>query len=95
MTESQIENYLKQEIEKLNGLCLKFVSPGNKGVPDRIIILPNGNVVFAELKNGKQGRLSALQVRMQAVLKRLKCRTYVLTTKTEVDKLIAELRVEL
>lgn len=95
MRESQIENYLKREIEKLNGLCLKFVSPGNKGVPDRIIILPNGQIIFAELKSGNQGRLSALQVRMQTVLKNLKCRTYVLTTRSEIDKLIAELREEL
>ncbi len=95
MRESQIENYLKLEIEKLGGLCLKFVSPGNKGVPDRLLILPEGKVIFAELKNGNKGRLSALQVRMQTVLKNLKCRTYVLTTKPEVDKLIAELREEL
>ncbi len=92
MRESQIENYLKREIEKLGGLCLKFVSPGNKGVPDRLLILPGGKVIFAELKNGNKGRLSALQVRMQTVLKNLKFRTYVLKTKPEVDKLIAELR---
>lgn len=95
MRESQIENYLKREIEKLGGLCLKFVSPGNKGVPDRLLILPGGKVIFAELKNGNKGRLSALQVRMQTVLKSLQCRTYVLTAKPEVDKLIAELREEL
>ncbi|WP_312506922.1 VRR-NUC domain-containing protein [Lysinibacillus sp.] len=95
MRESQIENYLKREIEKLGGQCLKFVSPGNKGVPDRLLILPGGKVIFAELKNGNKGRLSALQVRMQTVLKSLKCRTYVLTTKPEVDKLITELREEL
>ncbi|MGE7092550.1 VRR-NUC domain-containing protein [Lysinibacillus sp. NPDC048646] len=94
MRESQIENYLKREIEKLGGLCLKFVSPGNKGVPDRIIILPNGQVIFAELKN-ETGKLSALQVKMQETLKQLNCRALVLTCKPSVDKLIVELRDEL
>jgi hypothetical protein len=27
-------------IKKLGGLALKFVSPGTRGVPDRIILLP-------------------------------------------------------
>ena len=95
MRESDIEKYLKKQIEELDGLCLKWVCPGQSGVPDRIIILPKGKVIFVELKNGKQGRLSALQRRMQAVLKRLQMRTYVLSTKTEIDELITELRDEL
>lgn len=94
MSESQIENYLKREIEKLGGLCLKFVSPGNKGVPDRIIILPNGQIIFAELKTEK-GKLSALQVKMQETLNKLNCRALVLNSKPSVDKLVVELRDEL
>lgn len=94
MRESQIEKHLKREVEKMGGLCLKFVSPGNKGVPDRIVILPNGQTIYVELKN-ETGRLSALQVRMQTVLKNLNCRTYVLTSIQEVDKLVTELRDEL
>ena len=92
MRESQIENYLKKEVEKLGGLCLKFVSPGHAGVPDRIVLLPGGKVIFVELKNGKQGRLSALQKRMQTVLKKLGMQTYVLKSYEEIDSLIAELR---
>ena len=94
MRESQIENYLKREVEKLGGLCLKFVSPGNKGVPDRIIILPNGQVIFAELKN-ETGRLSPLQVKMQETLNKFNCRSFVLTSKPSVDKLMSEMRDEL
>ena len=39
MIESKIEKYLFDEIKKVNGMCLKWVSPGNKGVPDRIVFL--------------------------------------------------------
>ena len=60
MVEKLIERHLVNGIKKLKGLCLKFVSPGTSGVPDRMILLPNGRVIFAELKT-EIGRLSKLQ----------------------------------
>ena len=33
--EKQIEKYLRLRIEERGGVCLKFVSPGQDGVPDR------------------------------------------------------------
>lgn len=57
MEESKIENRLKKEIELIGGKALKFVSPGMSGVPDRIILLPHGRIVFIELKApGKKPR---------------------------------------
>ena len=61
MQESRIEKRLKREVEKLGGKCLKFVSPGVVGVPDRIVLLPGGSIYFVELKApGK--KLSPIQV---------------------------------
>lgn len=48
------------EVKKLGGRAYKFVSPGNNGVPDRMVIFPGQAPVFVELKTGK-GQLSALQ----------------------------------
>ncbi|MDN8759846.1 VRR-NUC domain-containing protein, partial [Staphylococcus aureus] len=50
MRESKIESYLVREVKKLNGLCLKWVSPGIRGVPDRIIIMPKGKTYYVEMK---------------------------------------------
>lgn len=52
MTEKDIERKLRNGIQNAipQAKCLKFVSPGYSGVPDRIILLPGGTVVFAELK---------------------------------------------
>lgn len=50
MKESRIENRLIKEIEKIGGKALKFVSPGVTGVPDRIVLLPHGKIIFVELK---------------------------------------------
>ena len=50
MLESRIENKLKTEIDKLGGKAYKFISPGESGVPDRLVLLPGGKAIFVELK---------------------------------------------
>ena len=50
MRESTIEARLRKEVERAGGRCLKWVSPGHTGVPDRIILMPGGRVYFAETK---------------------------------------------
>ena len=60
MREAEIEKRLKNGIRQIGGRCYKFVSPGNDGVPDRIVVLPGGQIVFIELK-AETGRLSPLQ----------------------------------
>jgi hypothetical protein len=50
MLEKQVEATLVRRVKELGGLCEKFVSPGRRSVPDRIITLPNGRIVFVELK---------------------------------------------
>lgn len=72
MLEKEIESWLSQQIEKMGGLALKFVSPGNPGVPDRIYILPNGRVWFVELKQ-LSGRASKIQKKQRERLLRLGC----------------------
>jgi len=50
MRESTIETRLRKAVERAGGRCLKWVSPGHTGVPDRIILMPGGRVYFAETK---------------------------------------------
>ncbi|OCW59793.1 nuclease [Trueperella bernardiae] len=50
MRETTIEKALTQAVHAAGGLCLKFVSPGWAGAPDRLIILPGGHVGFIEVK---------------------------------------------
>lgn len=51
MLEKDIENALVRKVKTLGGMCEKFTSPGRRSVPDRIITLPNGKIVFVEVKN--------------------------------------------
>lgn len=68
MAEREIEKKLVDGVRKLGGRAYKFVSPGNDGVPDRIVVLPGISPVFVELKT-ETGRLSSLQ---NVQIKRLK-----------------------
>lgn len=55
MQESYIERKLVEGIRALDGWCLKMNSTSQNGLPDRIILLPDGRTIFAELKaSGKK-----------------------------------------
>lgn len=59
--EKDIEAMLRKLVESHGGLCLKWVCPGWAGVPDRIILLPGGHIIFVETKRPRGGRLSPMQ----------------------------------
>lgn len=59
--EKELEQKLVQRVTAAGGRCLKWVSPGASGVPDRIILLPGGRILFAELKRPKGSRVAPLQ----------------------------------
>lgn len=70
MLERDIEKLFRDEIKRAGGKAYKFTSPGNDGVPDRIVMLPDGRIVFVELKTdtGKLSKLQELQCRQIAEL---------------------------
>ena len=70
--EKVIERKLRDGVKKMGrgAQCLKFESSGTSGVPDRMILLPGGRVVFVELKQvGKHER--ARQTYVQNQMRRL------------------------
>lgn len=75
MGEKEIERRLTQGVKTMGGKAYKFVSPGNIGVPDRVVVLPGGRVLFAELK-ADDGRLSPNQRLQIDILRRLGADVY-------------------
>ncbi len=61
MKESTVEEYLVKRVEQKGGLCEKFVSPGRRGVPDRLVTWRGGRMDLVELKT-EDGKLSLSQV---------------------------------
>lgn len=47
--ERALERELKRAVEQAGGRCVK-ITPIDKGIPDRLVLMPSGRVVFVELK---------------------------------------------
>jgi len=55
MLERDIEKKFVAHVKSLGGTAEKFTSPARRSVPDRIVTLPGGRIIFLELKaTGKE-----------------------------------------
>lgn len=57
MREKAIEAKLVKAVKIMGGLAPKFVSPGLDGMPDRLLLLPNRQVAFVEVKASRRNRV--------------------------------------
>jgi hypothetical protein len=89
MKESAIESKLVRMVRDRGGLCYKFVSPGNPGVPDRIVITPAGRTIYVELKT-EVGRLSNLQKWQRSELEKRGAEIRVLRGLDQVKEFVSE-----
>lgn len=90
MRESEIEKRLKTGVEAKGGLCWKWTSPGLRGVPDRIVIMPGARRYFVELK-AAGGFLSPHQKRRHNDLLNRGVVVYTLCSPEQVDDFLKEL----
>jgi hypothetical protein len=91
MIEKEVENYLVWHVERMGGKSWKFASPGQRGVADRIVCLPDGQTWFIELKRPKGGKLSVLQQLFGGDMLALNQKYCVLWNKGEIDAFIARI----
>lgn len=85
-SEKDIESCLREKIRELGGKAYKWVSPGNAGVPDRIVCL-RGKMIPVELK--APGRKpTELQLKKHAELRKLGIEVHVIDTKKKVDEFL-------
>ena len=62
MLEKTVEAALVKRVKELGGIAYKWTSPGRTGVPDRIVMIPGGKIMFVELKS-PTGKLTSRQER--------------------------------
>ena len=90
MNEKQIENKLTTAVKKAGVIAPKLVCPGFAGMPDRLILLPDGHVGFAELKApGKKPR--PLQLARHRLLRELGFKVYVIDDIAQIGGMLDEL----
>ena len=88
MLERQIEKRLRERAKAAGGMAIKWVAPSFSGVPDRIVFLPGGRIIFAELKRPGQ-RPTPLQSRIHQMLTDLGADVRVVDSLEAVDELFA------
>lgn len=82
--EREVERALIRAVRKAGGMCLKFVSPGWAGAPDRLCLLPGGRMFFAEVKR-PGGKPRPLQQKRHDELRKLGYEVKVTDSKEECD----------
>ena len=88
MLESKIERELRLQVKAIGGKAYKFSSPGNNGVPDRIVIC-KGKCYFVELKKPGED-LTPRQKVVKKHFKKLGFEVYKIDSVELVDKFISE-----
>jgi hypothetical protein len=92
MRESIIEQYLINHVQAHGGATRKFISPGRRGVVDRLVLFPGGRIYFVETKApGKKPRPA--QAREHTRLWALGFSVCVLDTKEKVDTFLKGVKV--
>jgi len=88
MLERDLEKQLIAKAKLAGGVAIKWTAPSMAGVPDRIVILPGGKIVFVELKApGK--RPSLIQQRTIEMLRELGASVSVIDSREGLDELFA------
>ena len=92
-SEKALEAELRERCKALGWMCIKLTSQYQRGLPDRLILMPGGRVCFAEIKTtGKKP--TALQRVTHERLRALGYRVEVVDTTESLDNLIVELLYE-
>ena len=69
--ESAVEAELSAVVRGRGGLCVKLRATGRRGFFDRVIIMPKGRIIFAEIKRPRGGRVSPHQRQYIALFRTL------------------------
>ena len=91
MREKEIEKKLIQAVKQAGGICPKLVSPGFDGMPDRMVLLPNGKICFVEVKATGE-KAQPLQFSRHRLLRRLAFLVYVLDDAEQIGGMLDEIQ---
>jgi len=87
MYEKTLEQKLVNETKNNKGLCFKLSCPGFAGMPDRLLLFPEGRLAFVEVK--RRGQVPRpLQLSRHRLLKKLGFKVFVLDDKEQIKEII-------
>jgi G:T-mismatch repair DNA endonuclease (very short patch repair protein) len=86
--EVTVEEALRDMCTLLGWLLIKLNPLGLVGIPDRILLMPGGRIVFVELKTLDGGRVKRKQARWHARLRKMGFRVEVVWTVDQAGHLV-------
>lgn len=90
-SEKDLERRLGKEVKALGGKSVKIFNPWEVGLPDRLLLLPGGRVIFVELKStGEQPR--PIQRVKHEELRRLGYEVRVIDRQQQIDELTHDIQ---
>ena len=90
MREKTVEQKLVKAVKSRGGICPKLVCPGFDGMPDRLVLLPDGKVGFVEVKApGEKPR--PLQVSRHNLLRGLGLQVFTPDDITAIPRMLDEI----
>ena len=91
MRERLLEQKLVKAVKAAGGIAPKFISPGLAGMPDRLVLLPEGKMAFVEVKRpGMKPR--PLQIKRHRMLRQLGFKVYVLDEQRQIGGILNEIQ---
>ena len=84
MLERDVEKAFVKRVKALGGMAEKFTSPSRRSVPDRIVTMPEGQIIFVELKAPGKKPTEA-QKRDHAKRRAMGCDVRVIDNKGDAD----------
>lgn len=90
MREKTIEQKLVSAVKSKGGIAPKFISPGFDGMPDRLILLPDGKCGFVEVK-APGGKPRPLQMARIKLLRQLGFSIFILDDESQIPHILSEI----
>jgi hypothetical protein len=92
-TEKTLQQYVAKKFRAAGWLVYKFASPSYRGVPDLMLVAPDGWVMFIEVKHPDgTGRLSKLQHFEIAQLRAHNAEVHVVDSKEQANEILRSYR---
>lgn len=88
-SEKLLEKKLVKSIKGLGGWCLKIPATHVTGIPDRLCLIPQGQVVFVELKTTKK-KPTKIQLLIHKKLRNIGFEVRIIDTTEQIKQLIID-----
>ena len=89
--ERTVEQHLVKGLDRIGIPCVKFQPDHMRGMPDRLILLPDGRVIWCELKT-QGGKLEPIQQVRHRELEKSGQQVRVVWSTEQADTLIEEIK---